>query len=113
MSTHLPGKHYGRAFQSFLWVWIVLGSTSLAAGCWLAILDDRFALLAVLCFAWFAIFTYTVPSVLACGRSHPNRWPIYAVNLFMGWTLIGWVVALALSLTQMGAHDSAMRSHPC
>lgn len=38
---------------------------------------------------------YVLPSFVAGARGHKNVGPIIIVNLFLGWTLIGWVVALA------------------
>ncbi|MGH0035328.1 MAG: superinfection immunity protein [Myxococcota bacterium] len=40
-----------------------------------------------------------LPIMIAFSRRHPNRVPILIVSIFLGWTLIGWVVALAWSLT--------------
>jgi Superinfection immunity protein len=45
-----------------------------------------------------AIFAgYMLPWIIALGRSHPNVAPIFIINVFFGWTFIGWVVALAWS----------------
>ena len=45
------------------------------------------------------IFVYLLPSIFACGRNHTNAGPIIVINLFTGWSLIGWVAALAWSLS--------------
>lgn len=37
---------------------------------------------------------YFLPSALAVGRKHRNRGALAALNLFTGWTLIGWVICL-------------------
>lgn len=42
---------------------------------------------------------YFLPSVIAIARNHHNGAAITVVNLLLGWTLIGWVAALAWSLT--------------
>jgi hypothetical protein len=42
---------------------------------------------------------YFVPTIVACSRQHPNRSPVLVLNIFLGWTLVGWVVALCWSLT--------------
>jgi hypothetical protein len=42
---------------------------------------------------------YWLPTVIAVRRGHHNYWPITVVNLFTGWTGIGWVVALVWSVT--------------
>lgn len=38
---------------------------------------------------------YFLPSIIA--RKKPNNGSVLVVNLFLGWTLIGWVVALAMA----------------
>jgi hypothetical protein len=40
-----------------------------------------------------------LPIVIAFARGHPSRWAIAAVSFFLGWTCIGWVIALVWSLT--------------
>jgi len=42
---------------------------------------------------------YFLPTIVAASRQHQNGLPIFVVNLFLGWSLIGWVIALAWSLT--------------
>ena len=43
-----------------------------------------------------AFLLYFLPSLI--GQYHRNAGPIIAINLFLGWTLVGWVVALAWAL---------------
>jgi hypothetical protein len=40
-----------------------------------------------------------LPSIIAFGRRHHNRYAILALNVLLGWTLVGWAVALVWSLT--------------
>jgi len=42
---------------------------------------------------------YFAPTAIAVSRSHPHAASIFVLNLFLGWTLIGWVVALAMSVS--------------
>ena len=42
---------------------------------------------------------YFIPSILAFARKHHNAVPILILNIFLGWTLIGWVGALIWALT--------------
>lgn len=42
---------------------------------------------------------YFIPFLAAKARHHNNAAAIGALNLFLGWTFIGWVVALVWSLT--------------
>src|ERR1700730_13485169 len=48
--------------------------------------------LAVLCIIGF--IAYWVPTLAANSNRHRNRAAIGMLNLFLGWTVIGWVVAL-------------------
>jgi hypothetical protein len=49
----------------------------------------------VLCFLGFAL--YLLPSII--GRNKRNSGALIALNILLGWTFIGWVVALVWSLT--------------
>jgi hypothetical protein len=42
---------------------------------------------------------YPVPVVIAACRRHPNTVPILLVNLFLGWTFLGWFIALVWACT--------------
>lgn len=44
---------------------------------------------------------YFAPTIVALVRRHPQQWAILAVDLFLGWTIIGWVIALAWSLMRV------------
>lgn len=44
------------------------------------------------------IIFYFLPTAIAFSRNIPCAGSVLAINLFLGWTLIGWVAALALSL---------------
>ena len=41
------------------------------------------------------LFAYFLPADIAYSRGHPHLIPILLVDLLLGWTLIGWVAALA------------------
>lgn len=49
---------------------------------------------------------YWIPTILAFARKHPSRGGIAALNFFFGWTFLGWVIALAWSLS-----DNTTRGH--
>jgi hypothetical protein len=42
--------------------------------------------------AWFVM--YFLPSIVALVRSKRDTLAIFLLNLFLGWSVIGWVVAL-------------------
>jgi hypothetical protein len=43
------------------------------------------------------IALYFVPTIIAVMRKKSNMGSVIVVNVFLGWTGIGWVVALAMS----------------
>jgi hypothetical protein len=49
---------------------------------------------------------YLLPAFIATRRKHPNVAPIIIVNIFLGWTFLGWIVALAWSASA-GANRKA------
>ncbi len=80
---------FGAAVFAFCW-WLVsvVRATSQA--------ENTLALIAVLLL--FTAF-YFLPSLVAAFRGHHNAQAICVVNLFLGWTFIGWVVSLAWAFT--------------
>lgn len=62
------------------------GAAVAAVVMWLVIAAGSFL-------AWLA------PVVIAVWRGHPNTAAICVVDVLLGWTCIGWVVALAWSMT--------------
>lgn len=50
---------------------------------------------------------YCIPALIAQGRGHNNVGAIFALNLFLGWSLIGWVLALVWAMT-----DNVKKSAP-
>ncbi len=49
----------------------------------------------ILCF-----IVYFLPSFIAAQNKHRNSTAIGVLNLFVGWTFIGWVVALVWACTK-------------
>lgn len=43
------------------------------------------------------IGAYFLPTIVAVARKVSDRGSVTVINLFLGWTLIGWVVALAMA----------------
>lgn len=42
---------------------------------------------------------YLFPSLVAWSRGHHNGASLFVVNLLLGWTLLGWVIAMAWSVS--------------
>jgi Superinfection immunity protein len=40
---------------------------------------------------------YLLPTLIASGRGIPNAGSVAVINIFLGWTFIGWIVAPAKS----------------
>jgi hypothetical protein len=45
-------------------------------------------------FFGFGFVMYFLPSIIALARSKRDLLAIFLLNLFLGWSIIGWVVAL-------------------
>jgi ABC-type sugar transport system permease subunit len=43
---------------------------------------------------------YFLPFAIAFNRRRANTGAIFALNLFLGWSLIGWVIALVWALKE-------------
>jgi hypothetical protein len=41
---------------------------------------------------------YMLPWMIAALRGKSNHWAVMVLNLFLGWTLIGWVIALVMAV---------------
>jgi Superinfection immunity protein len=48
-------------------------------------------------FGVIAFGLYFLPAIIALVRDVPSKWSVVVINVFLGWTLIGWVVALAMA----------------
>ncbi|MCL2615324.1 MAG: superinfection immunity protein [Dehalococcoidia bacterium] len=45
-----------------------------------------------------SVAIYFLPTIIAVLRHHRNALAVFLVNLFFGWTFIGWVIALIWSV---------------
>lgn len=57
----------------------------------------------LLCLALLAL--YFLPTIIAISRGHRQQNSIAALNTFLGWTFIGWVVCLAMSVSHIEKSD--------
>lgn len=64
---------------------------------------------AVVLLALGAYFVYFFPVTVAVIRSVPNTGSVFVINLLLGWTFIGWVVALAMAARSKPAARSWRR----
>jgi hypothetical protein len=63
-------------------------------------------------FFGFGFIFYFLPSIIALARSKRSTLSIFFLNLFLGWTLVGWVVALVWAVKADDPHrvDSGAKS---
>lgn len=52
----------------------------------------------IIIFLVVTFLVYFFPSLVATGRKNANT--VFVLNLFLGWTFLGWVVALALAVSE-------------
>ena len=70
-------------------------------------LSDPGGLLVVL------VLLYFVPSIIAFRRMHHKRRAITGLNILLGWSVLGWIVAFLWALTAVqkrGACDEQVRT---
>lgn len=48
-------------------------------------------------FTYLFLTVYVTPTIVGRGRGAPDLGTIVVINLLLGWTLVGWVVALAMA----------------
>jgi len=51
-------------------------------------------------FFGFGFVLYFLPAIIAFARSKRDAMSILVLNFFLGWTAIGWVIALVWALKQ-------------
>ena len=60
--------------------------------------------LGIVLFAIFAVI-YFIPTVIATYGEKRNTGAIFVLNLFTGWTFIGWIIALVWAFTYERPRD--------
>lgn len=64
----------------------------------LATTSPEHAAASIAAFILVVIF-YLVPAFIALGRSANRKWGIVALNIFLGWTGLGWIGAFIWSVS--------------
>jgi hypothetical protein len=54
--------------------------------------------------------SFFIPSVIAYWRNHRSKGGIIALNILLGWTGLGWIIAFIWSLAYPG-HDRVRTTH--
>ncbi len=53
-------------------------------------------------FGWTLIILYILPGIIASVRKHSSAVAIWLVDIFLGWTVLGWFIALIWAGTNTG-----------
>src|SRR5260370_7854398 len=53
---------------------------------------------------------YILPGIIATSRHTKNAGPTWIINLFLGWTFVGWVVALAMAYGEKAPRTEMART---
>jgi hypothetical protein len=56
-------------------------------------------------FSFFIFTIYFLPFLIALIRNHIDSTAIFVLNLFLGWTFFGWVVALVWAVKKFDANS--------
>jgi hypothetical protein len=79
------GFHFGEIYPEGCGL-----SWAMQSGCW----ATKSLIMRHLCIIYFA------PSLVAHERDHRDKGAIFVLNIFLGWTLVGWVIALVWAMTK-------------
>ncbi|HEV3045896.1 MAG TPA: superinfection immunity protein [Solirubrobacteraceae bacterium] len=63
------------------------------------ILPALVAALGIGAFLAILFLPFWLPTIIAFYRKHPSKGGILALNFFLGWTFVGWIVALVWALS--------------
>lgn len=58
------------------------------------------------------IVLYFLPWMIAANRGHHNAGAIAALNFFLGWSVIGWVIALVWALSNPAPTEPQPQARP-
>jgi len=53
---------------------------------------------------------YFLPTIIGFARKVPNIGSVGVINFFLGWSLIGWVVALAMAVRSVPGSGTTVRT---
>lgn len=58
------------------------------------------------------LVVYFLPALNAMSRKHPSSGGVFLLNLLLGWTLLGWIVAAVWSASgKPGSSDPSPETH--
>lgn len=60
-----------------------------------------------------SLLAWMLPVIVAVARKAPNIGSVIVVDVFLAWTVVGWVVALAMACRSRpeGRHEGSLREY--
>lgn len=58
------------------------------------------------------IALYWAPSLIGGTRHVRHTGPLFAINLLLGWTVLGWIIALVMALWPQAQHQAYAAPQP-
>ena len=55
---------------------------------------------------------YFLPSIVASRRAMASKNSVFVINLFLGWTFIGWIIALSMAVGQAKSNKPVVYPAP-
>ena len=52
------------------------------------------------------LIVYFLPTVIGLAKRNPDTYSIFAINLWLGWTVVGWITALGWALDHERRHNA-------
>lgn len=100
----LPGRIWGTLVPIAVALLVIC-----TGGAWAQTSSDSDALTAFDVLIMLVVTIYFLPTIIAFVRRHPNRWPIFIINVVFGLTVLGWLGSLiwafgAVHLSPTGNH---------
>ena len=95
-----PTAQPGPSSSSHLWAWVSGIAALFAVGLIGGVASNSGNVVGIVTgvmIAGFLFAAYFAPTIIAGARHHHNVGAIAVINGFLGWTFIGWVVALAMA----------------
>jgi hypothetical protein len=62
-------------------------------------------ILGLSCLGCVGLLIYFLPFFVAAMRGHQNTAAIFVLNFFLGWSFVGWVIALVWSCTEVRKNE--------
>ena len=59
-----------------------------------------------------AVLAYFLPTLIASSKSKANTGAVFALNLLLGWTIIGWIIALVWALSNSATNQVITITNP-